>query len=86
MQRSSEKDEIKGGCDQVESPTGSKSLALAIKSSQNRNQEFARHAQHVIKSTRKRLEESTDDHKSRTYSAKGKMNIKVPRGRRYGKG
>ena len=63
-----------------------KSLALAIKSSQNRNQEFARHAQHVIKSTRKRLEENTDDHKSRTYSAKGKMNIQVPRGRGYGKG
>ena len=63
-----------------------KSLALAIKSSQARNQEFARNAQQVIRATRKRLENTDPDKQRKTYSAKGKMNIQVPRGRGYGKG
>ena len=63
-----------------------KSLALAIKSSQTRNQEFARTAQQVIRSTRKRLENTDPDKRRKTYSAKGKMKIQVPRGRGYGKG
>jgi hypothetical protein len=63
-----------------------KSLALAIKSSQTRNQEFARTAQQVIRATRKRLESTDPDKRHKTYSAKGKMNIQVPRGRGYGKG
>ena len=63
-----------------------KSLALAIKSSQTRNQEFARTAQQVIRATRKRLENTDPDKRHKTYSAKGKMNIQVPRGRGYGKG
>ena len=64
-----------------------KSLALAIKSSQSRNQEFAQTAQQVIRSTRERLQSKDPKQKrSRTYSAKGKMTIKVPRGREYGKG
>ena len=63
-----------------------KSLALAIKSSQARNQEFARTAQQVIRATRKRLENTDPERQRKTYSAKGKMNIQVPRGRGYGKG
>ena len=63
-----------------------KSLALAIKSSQARNQEFARTAQHVIRATRKQIEEASPEQKRRTYTAKGKMTIQVPRGRGYGKG
>jgi hypothetical protein len=63
-----------------------KSLALSIKSSQARNQEFARNAQQIIRATRKRLENTDPEHQRKTYSAKGKMNIQVPRGRGYGKG
>ena len=63
-----------------------KSLALSIKSSQARNQEFARNAQQIIRATRKRLENTDPEHQRKTYSAKGKMNIRVPRGRGYGKG
>lgn len=63
-----------------------KSLALAIKSSQARNQEFARTAQQVLRATRKRLETTDPDKQRKTYSAKGKMNIQIPRGRGYGKG
>ena len=63
-----------------------KSLALAIKSSQARNQEFARNAQQIIRATRKRLEDTDPEHQRKTYTAKGKMNIQVPRGRGYGKG
>ena len=63
-----------------------KSLALAIKSSQARNQEFARTAQQVIRATRKQIEEASPEQKRRTYTAKGKMTIQVPRGRGYGKG
>ena len=63
-----------------------KSLALAIKASQARNQEFARNAQQVIRATRKRLENKSPEHQRKTYSAKGKMNIQIPRGRGYGKG
>ena len=63
-----------------------KSLALAIKSSQARNQEFARNAQQVIRATRKRLEETDPEKQRKTYTAKGKMTIQVPRGRGYGKG
>ena len=63
-----------------------KSLALAIKSSQARNQEFALNAQQIIRATRKRLEDTDPQHQRKTYTAKGKMNIQVPRGRGYGKG
>jgi flagellar biosynthesis/type III secretory pathway chaperone len=63
-----------------------KSLALAIKSSQSRNQEFARTAQQVIRTTRKQIEEASPEQRQRTYTAKGKMTIQVPRGRGYGKG
>ena len=65
-----------------------KSLALAIKASQARNQEFARTAQQVIRATRKRLEDVADPEtqQQKTYTAKGKMSIQVPRGRGYGKG
>jgi len=63
-----------------------KSLALAIKSSQARNQEFARTAQQVIRATRKQIEEASPEQNRRTYTAKGKMTIQVPRGRGYGKG
>ena len=63
-----------------------KSLALAIKSSQAHNQEFARNAQQIIRATRKRLEDTDPEHQRKTYGAKGKMNIQVPRGRGYGKG
>jgi hypothetical protein len=63
-----------------------KSLALAIKSSQNRNQQFARNAQQIIRSTRKQLESTDPDKQRKTYTAKGKMTIQVPRGRGYGKG
>ena len=63
-----------------------KSLALAIKSSQARNQEFAHNAQHIIRATKKRMEETDPSKKRNTYTAKGKMTIRVPRGRGYGKG